>query len=398
MKLHLATEKCTGCTACYASCRHAAIKMIPDNLGFFRPMINEKLCIGCGSCENACPVLQKTQRPHWPIKCFAAKTQDKALLIKSSSGGIFSELAQQVLAANGVVFGCVLDKSLKATHVRAATIDQIEPMRGSKYVQSDLKNTYAEALQDLYNGKKVLFTGTPCQIQGLKSFLHKPYDNLITVGLICHGAPAPQMFEHYKHSEELRIGETLKSFEFRSKHYSWQEFAISLGFHNAAKNEFISQWSGSYMCIFSRNYMMRESCFHCPARTGRSQCDLLIGDYWGIEREHPQLDSTLGFSCALAYTEKGLQLIKSLPIERIETTYSQIKRGNANIENNPTRPFGIEYFRSHFNQRPFDYWPKWVFWGPWWLRPFCPIMHWQEFKSTWVKACYHKFRDLIHLP
>ena len=394
---HLADPKrCTGCTACFTSCRYSAIQMLPDSLGCLRPVVDETLCLGCGLCERVCPSLS-TFASSLPLQCVAAKTKDRELLLKSSSGGLFTELANSVLSSGGVVYGCVLDSGLRAVHVRAVAQEDLEPMRGSKYVQSDLKRTFSDALADLDAGRHVLFVGTPCQIQGLTALIRGQDDNLITVALICHGAPTPAMFEHYKKSEELSAGDKLINFGFRNKSISWREFAISLGFENPAKNKIISQWSGSYMCLFNRNYLMRESCFHCPARRGRSGCDLMIGDYWGVEHAHPHIDSEKGVSCVLAYTEKGVRILKSLSVDCWETTYRQIKKANKNIEGNPCRPFGIEYFRSNYSLKSFDEWTKWVFWGPWWFRPFCPVLHWAEFKATWVKDMYHKVRRAIFL-
>ena len=185
----VAPERCTGCTACEAVCPHRAIAMAPDADGCLHPVIAASKCVDCGQCARVCPVT-KTHAPDFNPRCHAARTRDRDLLRASSSGGIFSELARTVLAAGGCVFGCAL-KSLEARHVKVEDEAGLAELRGSKYVQSAMGDCYRACRDELLNGRRVLFSGTPCQIAGLRSFLGRDDDNLLCVALICHGVASP---------------------------------------------------------------------------------------------------------------------------------------------------------------------------------------------------------------
>ena len=210
--------------------------MVADHEGFLRPQIDASKCVQCHACERACPVLHPSE-PDTSPTCYAARTKDDALRLASSSGGIFTELARPILAKGGVVFGCVWEKpALVAIHAKAETEDELAAMRGSKYVQSDLRDTYREAKAELQKGREVLFSGTPCQIAGLNKYLGKSYDNLLTVEIICHGVPSPAVFEKYKQELVKRFGATLVSIAFRNKFYSWRRCSLVSTYADASEN------------------------------------------------------------------------------------------------------------------------------------------------------------------
>lgn len=198
MKEICCTSDCTGCMACVNVCAHHAISVVQDKEGFDRPQIDESLCVDCGLCAKTCPINHHPLATE-PIEIYSGWSSNEAVRINSSSGGAFTEIARPVLEDGGVVFGCTLNDKLQAEHIYVETLEDLENnLRGSKYVQSRIGNTYEQAKDFLRQGRKVLFSGTPCQIAGLRNYLRKDYENLLTVDLICHGVPSPLIFEEYK--------------------------------------------------------------------------------------------------------------------------------------------------------------------------------------------------------
>ena len=219
------SEECTGCGMCEQICSHKAIIMQPDQEGFLHPHINDS-CVECGLCQLKCPVNALVARFNPPIKIFSGWSNNEATRIKSSSGGAFTEIAKLVFDKGGVVFGASMNRDLKVEHIFIEKETELFRLRGSKYVQSIIGETYKQAQSFLRQGRMVLFSGTPCQIAGLRNFLHKDYENLCTVDLICHGVPSPRVFEDYKRYIENIIKETITCIEFRCKKASWIFFNI----------------------------------------------------------------------------------------------------------------------------------------------------------------------------
>ena len=246
--------QCSGCTACKAACPKQAIAMVADHEGFLRPQIDASKCVQCHACERVCPVLHPSE-PDTSPTCYAARTKDDVLRLASSSGGIFTELARPILAKGGVVFGCVWEKpALVAIHAKAENEDELAAMRGSKYVQSDLRDTYREAKAELQKGREVLFSGTPCQIAGLNKYLGKSYDNLLTVEIICHGVPSPAVFEKYK--QELGNPTTVN---FKDKAESWHNPTFSWKSSNGETSR-EKLYANAYALAFLRDFCLRPSC------------------------------------------------------------------------------------------------------------------------------------------
>lgn len=189
-------KKCCGCNSCAQSCPKQCISMSEDNEGFLYPSVDTNLCVECHLCEKVCPVLNISSG-QYPISCYAAKSPDEQIRKESSSGGIFSLLAQKIIENDGVVFGAAFNKKWEVVHCYTETLEGLNSLRGSKYVQSKIGNAYEQVKTFLKNGRLVLFSGTPCQIAGLKTFLRKDYENLITLDFVCHGVPSPGVLRWY---------------------------------------------------------------------------------------------------------------------------------------------------------------------------------------------------------
>lgn len=211
-------KKCCGCSACYNICPQDCITMEEDNLGFLYPTINKNNCVNCNLCENVCPPLHKKKDEKYIPSAWGGYVSDKNLRLASSSGGLFSLFAKQIINEDGIIFGAALtDDCRKVKHIMVNNIQDLAKLRGSKYVQSEIGNTYKIAQKELQAGRKVVFSGTPCQIEGLNLFLKKEYKNLLTIEIICHGTPAPRLFEKYIDFMEKKLGDIIKHVFFRDE-------------------------------------------------------------------------------------------------------------------------------------------------------------------------------------
>ncbi len=308
-------ETCTGCTACMNSCKHGAIEMKPDNEGFLFPSIDTAKCIECGLCQKRCPVLQSSESGNFDKpKAFALYSEEYRRV--SSSGGAFSVFARWTFAKNGVVYGAAFDENLFCRHIKANTMDELSPIRGSKYVQSNIGNVFGEIRDALRQGTQVLFTGTPCQVAGLKEFLHKSYDNLLTLDLTCHGVPSNSVFQSYIERLSTRFTGKISFFEFRRRD-GWG-FAPSISF--GGKLQPIYDVDNLYMCAFDRAALFRKSCYACPYAKLPRVGDCTIADFWGIGRYGKPFKHNLlkGVSLVLANNEKGLAAVNALQDSFIE--------------------------------------------------------------------------------
>lgn len=294
--------KCTGCTACAQICASGAISMMEDKEGFLFPVIDEKLCISCKKCIGTCPVLNKPQK-NVPAEVFAARAKDEDTVSRSSSGGLFSAFANKVLEYGGVVFGAGYDEKQKVIHKSATSEEETKGLTGSKYVQSDIKDTYKSVKACLKEGKKVLFAGTPCQCAGLEGFLSKDYSNLLIVDFACHGVPSPGLFRKYL--EYMSTKGEIKSVRFRDKttdrksgHYISVEYKDGTVYREASVKD-------PYMLAFLQNISLRQSCYSCEFKDFSSGSDITIGDFWGIDKTDSFLCDKEGVSLVILNTDKG---------------------------------------------------------------------------------------------
>lgn len=316
VELYRCKENCCACTACMSICPKQAITMKPDEDGFLYPVVDESLCLECGLCKKVC-VFQKDIKNYniskEPLATYAAVLKNRVLLKNSASGGAFVALALYILNNKGVVFGCSMDKNMQPKHICIDNISDIKKLQGSKYVQSDLKNTFIEAERYLQENRHVIFTGTPCQISGLKSYLGKDYDNLITVDLICHGVPSPLFFKGYVNWLENKLNGSVTDLIFRDKINGWGLTSKVIYKKGNKKNEKIFYPIESYYYqYFLKGYIYRESCYKCPYANSNRPGDFTIGDYWGIEEVHPEIDTSNGVSLILINSKKGLRLVGTM--------------------------------------------------------------------------------------
>ena len=339
MAIELFSDKknCCGCGACMNICPKNAITMEPDQEGFFYPVINSDLCISCKACKKAC---------HEPKKAFAAVNRDEKQLMLSASGGVFSAIATKILKEGGVVFGAALSFDngyANPHHIGIESIDDLPRLQGSKYVQSKIGETYKQAKQYLDHGRTVLFSGTPCQVAGLYGFLKKYYDNLITIDLICHGVPNEKLFNGYlQEQKKKRKAKTVTGYSFRDKSKGWGMIGRIdfLMVDNSSHSVYIPARLESYYTLFLDGAIYRENCYSCKYATKGRTSDLTIGDYWGIENEHPEYLGDNGYtikngiSCVLANSEKGLEICDELKIllQLHKSAYEKICKQNAQLE------------------------------------------------------------------
>lgn len=308
------TDKCTGCRLCEKICPKQAISIKEKWLGFSYPEIEQDKCINCGLCEKKCPV--NNIKPLTVKECYVGYNK-KDIRLKSSSGGIFSELAEYVLSQNGIVFGAVFDKEWNV--IITYTDKDITPMLGSKYVQADVKNTYIECKDFLDQGKIVLYSGSPCQIYGLKGFLKKDYDNLITMDIFCHGVPSPKVWQNYIKS----LGKEIESINFRDKRKSWENFNLTIKFKDGTELSESKSYN-EFMKLFLQNKILRKSCYDCKLRCN-SIADISIGDAWG---QKTQLNDNKGLSDIVINTEKGKLVFDNLDITKSKITYNSVLQTN----------------------------------------------------------------------
>ena len=297
--------KCSGCGACEQICPKSAISMQPNDEGFLYPQVNSELCVECKFCEKNCPVLNvKTSTDFSERKVYAAICKNEKLRLESSSGGIFTVLAEKIINDGGVVFGAEFDADFSVKHGWTDSICGLERFRGSKYLQSRTENTFLECRKFLDDGRKVLYTGTPCQIAGLKAFLKKDYRNLFTVDVICHGVPSPALWQKYIEFCEKKSASRIVKTSFRRKNDGWKMYSLSFTFANG--NEYIrSMAKDKYLRLFLKDNALRESCYQCSFRKDSHMADITIADFWGIEDVLPEFFDNKGTSLVIIQNEKG---------------------------------------------------------------------------------------------
>lgn len=333
---------CCGCAACVQVCPKQCIAFDEDEEGFRYPKVDMSLCIDCGLCERVCPEINKTKERQ-PLKVYAAKHPNDQIRLTSSSGGIFTLFAEQILADNGVVFGARFDENSEVVHDYTETKDGLAVFRGSKYLQSRVGNAYRQAEMFLKQGRKVLFSGSPCQIAGLKLFLRKEYENLLAVDFVCHGVPSPLVWKLYL--GELQQSATsmpISAISFRDKSTGWKRFSILL--RDATGEIFYTHkfYHDPYMQAFLANLSLRPSCYACPSKTGRSMSDLTIGDFWGIQHLDPEFDDDKGVGLVMVHSPKYESLMNhSL---KVEHSYRAAIQGNVCIEHSVQQPVNRNFF------------------------------------------------------
>lgn len=329
-------DSCVGCGACENICPVKAISMQENSEGFLYPVVDADLCVSCNKCNKACPV-QKDEKKAVKSTAYAAWNKDSAVLRQSSSGGVFSVLAQYVLAKGGAVFGAALDEKNVVKHILIDNADDLEKLRGSKYVQSEIGHILVKAEELLKSGRQVLFSGTPCQVAGLSSYLGKDFDNLLTVDVACHGVPSPKVWQKYL----SELGDDVSQINFRDKKGGWKKYCFS--YEADGKKICGAAKQNIFFKGFLKNLFLRKSCGACQFANMCRPGDFTLADFWGIQKLNRKLDNFQGTSLVLSNTPKADKVLEEcqesftklqkVPLEkavrRNKVLYQSLKAHNA---------------------------------------------------------------------
>ena len=321
-------KNCTGCGACRLVCHAGCIKMGYDNEGFMIPHVDEACCTDCGLCTLRCP--QNSRLTYASNNCLmvlGAKNKDDALLLNSASGGVFAGVAAKILETPGnAVFGCAFDENIVARHTCVTDIRGIAPLQSSKYVQSDVGDTYLQAGTMLEEGKTVFYSGCPCQIAGLYAFLGKEYSNLLTADLICLGVPSPLLFKRYIDRLGRQFGEDVIYYNFRSKEKCGGGSKSVVKIKTKTRTKTIMPLVDPYYDSFLQSRSLRESCYTCKYANAARVGDITLGDFWGVEAVCPQFYDSRGVSVVLVNTKKGELFFKKAygDFEIVTSTFEKI--------------------------------------------------------------------------
>lgn len=372
-------KDCCGCSACASVCPKHCITMSEDSEGFIYPCVDESVCVDCHLCERVCPIINYGNDRE-PLAVYAAKNPDESIRMQSSSGGVFTLLAERVIDEGGVVFGATFNDRWEVVHDYVETKEELAKFRGSKYVQSKIGDSYQKAKAFLKNNRKVLFSGTPCQIAGLKKYLRKDYDNLLAVDFICHGVPSPGVFRTYLQEEIDKEsarkggrkntvlhpcfslitesdgldckGLEIKSIAFRDKRNGWKKYGFALGLSKASAAGEKNSVSLSYASLnknlflrgFLKNIFLRPSCYSCKSRNFRSGSDVTLADFWGIGKLNRSLDDNKGVSMLIINTSKGTEYSSSFCISKNQYSLNEVRRFNPAAYHSCTEPLDRKVF------------------------------------------------------
>lgn len=360
MKNH---NNCTGCGACLNICHKGAISMSEDEYGFVFPSIDKEKCVNCGLCDKVCDRIDALNKSY-PLKTYAVSSKNTELSQKSSSGGMFAELAKFVLSKNGVVFGCAMERvedGFDVKHIYIEDENDLYKLQGSKYVQSRIGNSIKEAKEFLDQGRFVLYSGTPCQIAGLKAYLKQDYENLLTVDLSCEGVPSLKLFNDYIHYLEKEIIKyPINDFKFRDKSkfgWSTQGFVAKYKKQGLEKLKIIRQQLSSYFYLFIRGGIHRRSCYNCQFNGLNRVSDITIADCWGFGEIYPHLlkendgifNKNDGISLVLTNSPKGEKIFDGISSNLVynEVDVEKLKKFNGPLRERNLINNTIEYLEEY---------------------------------------------------
>ena len=348
---------CTGCGACVNSCSVQALSYSADQYGFLMPTLSGD-CIQCEKCIKVCPLLNKS-KINEGTKAYAAFSLDAITRKDSSSGGIFTLLANEVLKTNGVVYGAAFDSTFSVNHICVESDSQLEQLRGAKYAQSDVDHIYTTIQKRLKSGQSVLFCGTPCQVAGLSSYLGQKYDNLLLIDTVCHSVPSPLAWKKYI---EYRIqkDETYSlpsAINMRSKHTGWSDYRYSCVFSYPDDKHYSSLgYEDLFISLFTQGCISRDSCANCRFKGYDRISDITLGDFWGIWDICPEMDDNFGTSLLLVHSEKGQDFLTSIrnSIRIKEMTLNDSSKYNPAILNSTIPDKNRNYYLDKACQGKYD--------------------------------------------
>lgn len=331
--------RCTGCSACYSICPVKAISMEQDKEGFLYPIVDKVKCINCSLCEQICPIEKyENKKGKYKQEIYAAYANNEEIRYTSSSGGIFSLLGHEVINQEGIVVGCAMTEDCrKAIHITGETKKALLQFRGSKYLQSDLLNTFEKIKRELEKGRQVLFSGTPCQVGGLKAYLkYQEYSNLLLIDFICHGVASPLVWNNYVLYREKIAKDKTKSVYFRNKSSGWKLFSLLFKFaDNGEYQELLTK--DPYMRGFLNNLYLRPSCYQCKFKGDNYYSDITLADFWGIDSILPELNDDKGISLVVIHTEKGKNFFDNIASD----SYQQKVDTNKALMCNPSYYYSV---------------------------------------------------------
>lgn len=356
-KVELCTYKtCTQCQACQTTCPKGCISMVEAKDGFAVPEIDRDRCVGCGACMTVCHRLNPVFTFQKPIRTYACWTRNMEDRERSSSGGAFFVIAKKIISRGGIVYGASMCEDLQVKHIGIESATDIIRLQGSKYVQSYMGDTYKKVRNELQVGRKVLFTGTPCQVAGLLTYLHKPYDNLLTCDVVCHGVPSQKAFDVY--IDKIGLKGKCSDFFFRfTKGWGFQLSGQLISpTRSAISKKIIFPKNAYYLRAFTKGLMFSEACYSCAYARPERVSDITLADYWGLGAMKPFKHPTYkGISCLLANNEKALELLNGCTdLVYEERPLEEAIVGNHNLSHVSDRPQGRDTYYEDSLTMPID--------------------------------------------
>lgn len=361
--------QCCACGACVNICPKNAISMELDECGYAYPQINKDKCVGCGACKKVC-AFQNVIEKEGAKEVYASARKDTKKIFKSTSGGIFAVLAENILQKGGIVYGAsmeLVDGKLIIKHVGVDKLEELPKLQESKYVQSQIGFIYNEIKDKLQTGVNVLFSGTPCQVAALKTFLNKEYDNLFTVDIICHGVPNQCFFQCSMELLEKTFDGRIVEFKFRDKEKSWghgKSKIVCVEETGETKEHYLMSSEYTYYDLFLNGLISRENCYHCKYTNNHRPGDITIGDYWGIAKMHPEFISTNGgklvpengISALIVNTDKGIQYLQEVKNELIlcQSDFEKVAKANAQLREPCKYHVERDYVLKLYREKGYD--------------------------------------------
>jgi coenzyme F420-reducing hydrogenase beta subunit len=301
---------CTGCFACVNICPEKCIFMAVNEEGFWYPSVDGNRCTQCGQCVKACPIIKRKVIENNP-KAFAVMAKNDKIRRESSSGGVFTLIAHQIIENNGVVFGAAFNADFELEHCFVDTKEELHKLRGSKYLQSKIGDSFSQAKMFLDEGRPVLFVGTPCQIAGIKNFLGKDYNHLFCIDFICHGVPSPLVFHKYLEHQRRKKKSPVQKVDFRDKRNGWELYGFSITYKNG-KEYYQNRNKNLYINVFLLDICLRPSCYDCQFKTLNRQSDITLGDFWHIDKILPHMNDDKGLSLVFVNSDGGKDMFKGI--------------------------------------------------------------------------------------
>lgn len=351
MQIYSSPQECCGCSACKNICPTQAVTMQPDSEGFLYPVTDNAKCINCGACKKVCPVSGKYSQNH-AKKAFAVKHKDYDTRITSRSGGVFIAISDYVLKRQGAVYGAGFSDDLSVCHLRTETAEERNRLKGTKYVQSDVADTFSKVKADLKNGKYILYSGTPCQIAGLMNYLkNTDTEKLITCDIICHGVPSPQIYSDYLNYCEKKYGGKVTKFDFRDKTFGWRSQKEAIWVNDKKYN------TNEYAYLFSGLDVYRPACYECKFANIDRPADFTLGDFWGIDVLVKGFSDNKGVSLLFLNTDKAEAVFDSITndIYYEQTVIDKVIPFNPNLYRPTPVPKDREKFWKNYHKKGFNY-------------------------------------------